>query len=221
MQTVSRFANATNETRVCLIRHGETDWNAQRRVQGQIDIPLNARGRFQAEAVACGLADECFTALYSSDLQRALQTAEPTAALHHLAIRSDPLLRERHYGVLQSLTAEEARVRHPRASLRHAARDPDYDYEDGESLSAFDQRISECLRALFRRHPGETVLVVTHGGVLDVAYRHAKGRPLTSRRDFALPNAGFNWLEGDAERWRVVTWADVSHIGQALDELPG
>jgi len=208
------------ETRVCLIRHGETDWNAERRVQGQIDVPLNARGRFQAEAVASGLASEHFTALYSSDLQRALQTAGPTAAFHQLAIRIDPLLRERHYGVLQSLTAEEARVRHPQASLRHAARDPDYDYEDGESLNRFDRRVGEWLRALFLRHPGETILVVTHGGVLDIAFRHARGRPLTSRRDFALPNAGFNWLEGDAEGWRVVTWADVSHIGLALDELP-
>lgn len=209
------------KTRLCLIRHGETDWNAERRVQGQIDIPLNARGRLQAEAVACGLADERFTALYCSDLQRALQTAEPAAVFHQLAICGDPLLRERHYGVLQSLTAEEAGVRHPQASLRHAARDPDYDYEDGESLNAFDRRISEYLRALFRRHPGETILVVTHGGVLEVAFRHARGRPLTSRRDFALPNAGLNWLEGDAVGWRVVTWADVSHIGRALDELPG
>ncbi|TRZ64234.1 MAG: histidine phosphatase family protein [Rhodocyclaceae bacterium] len=209
------------ETRLCLIRHGETDWNAERRVQGQVDIPLNAKGLFQAEAVARGLADESFAALYSSDLQRALQTAAPAAAFHHLPIRSDPLLRERHFGVLQSLTAEEARVRHPQASLRHAARDSGYDYEDGESLMVFEQRIRECLRALFRRHRGETILVVTHGGVLDIAYRHATRMPLTSRRDFALPNAGLNWLEGDTQGWRVVVWADLSHADQALDEQPG
>jgi len=208
-------------TRLCLIRHGETDWNAERRVQGQIDIPLNAKGRTQASSLARGLAAERFTAVYSSDLRRAMQTAEPSAGIHKLPIRADAALRERHFGVLQSLTAEEAQVCYPQASLRHAGRDPEYDYENGESLAAFEQRITQCLAELFRRHAGETILVVTHGGVLDIAYRQATGRPLTARRDFALPNAGLNWLEGDAGGWRVVVWADLSHIDQALDELPG
>lgn len=208
-------------TRLCLVRHGETDWNAERRVQGQIDIPLNAKGWSQAAALARGLAAESFAALYSSDLQRAVQTAEATAGLHRLPIRSDPALRERHYGVLQSLTAAEAQVSHPQASLRHAERDPDYAFEDGESLVVFQQRIRACLEELFHRHAGETILVVTHGGVLDIAYRHATGRGLSSRRDFALPNAALNWLEGDSAGWRVLLWGDLSHLAQALDELPG
>jgi len=208
-------------TRLCLIRHGESDWNAQRRVQGQIDIPLNARGRSQAAAVARGLAAERFTALYSSDLQRALQTAEPMANARGLPIRPDAALRERHFGVLQALTAEEANERYPQASLRHAARDPEFDYEYGESLAIFERRIRECLVELFRRHAGETILVVTHGGVLDIAYRQATGRPLTSRRDFGLPNGGVNWLEGDIDGWHVILWADVRHLDAALDELPG
>ncbi|MCX7175612.1 MAG: histidine phosphatase family protein [Proteobacteria bacterium] len=209
------------KTRLCLVRHGETDWNAERRVQGQIDIPLNAKGWTQAAFLARGLAEVSFTALYSSDLQRAMQTAEPSAGILRLPIRSDPALRERHYGLLQSLTAEEARARHPQASLRHAARDSEYAFETGESLTAFEQRIRECLDGLFRRHAGETILVVTHGGVLDIAYRHATGRPLSSRRDFALPNAALNWLEGDADGWSVLLWADSSHLAQALDELSG
>lgn len=208
-------------TRLCLVRHGETDWNAQRRVQGQIDIPLNARGRTQAEALARGLVAERFTALYSSDLQRALQTAQPTASIHQLPIRSDPLLRERHFGVLQALTAEEAQARHPQARLKHVARDPEYALETGESLVAFERRICACLESLLRRHLGETILVVTHGGVLDIAYRRATGRELTSRRDFELPNAALNWLEGDGDSWRVLRWADASHLGPALDELAG
>jgi len=203
------------------VRHGETDWNAQRRVQGQIDIPLNAKGRTQAAALARGLAAECFSALYCSDLQRALQTAEPTASSHQLTIRSDPALRERHFGVLQALTAEEAQVRHPQARLRHVARDPQYALESGESLAAFERRICECLDELFRRHIGESILVVTHGGVLDIAYRRATGRDLSSRRDFELPNAALNWLEAVAGDWRVLRWADAAHLGPALDELPG
>ena len=209
------------KTRLCMVRHGETDWNAERRIQGQLDIPLNAKGRSQALAMARGLADERFAALYSSDLQRAMQTAAATASTHQLAIRREPLLRERHFGVLQSMTAEEARVRHPEASQRLAVRDTEYAFDDGESLAIFEQRIRAYLSELFRRHAGETVLVVTHGGVLDIAYRHATGMPLSSRRDFALPNAALNWLEGDAEGWRVLRWADLSHVDRALDELPG
>lgn len=209
------------KTRICMVRHGETDWNAQRRVQGQIDIPLNARGRSQAAAVARGLAGERFVALYSSDLQRAMQTAEPTALTQQLPIRPDPVLRERHFGILQSLTPEEARERHPQTSLRHSARDAEFDYEGGESLVSFEKRIRDGLVELFRRHAGETVLVVTHGGVLDIAYRQATGKPLSSRRDFGLPNGGLNWLEGDTFGWRVIRWADVSHLDVALDELPG
>lgn len=209
------------KTRLCLVRHGETDWNAQRRVQGQIDIPLNAKGQTQAAALARCLVTERFAALYSSDLQRALQTAEPTASAQQLPIRSDPSLRERHFGVLQALTAEEAQARHPQARLKHVARDPEYALESGESLVAFERRIRACLESLFCRHAGETILVVTHGGVLDIAYRQATGRLLTSRRDFELPNAALNWLEGDADGWQVLRWADASHLGPALDELPG
>ena len=214
-------ADESMRTRLCIVRHGETDWNAQRRVQGQIDIPLNAKGRTQAAALARSLASERFSAVYSSDLQRALQTAEPTASIQQLPIRRDPSLRERHFGVLQALTADEAQARHPQARLKHAARDPEYALESGESLAVFERRIGDCLEGLLRRHAGETILVVTHGGVLDIAYRRATGRILTSRRDFELPNAALNWLEGAADGWQVLRWADSSHLDQVLDELAG
>jgi len=208
-------------TRICIVRHGETDWNAERRVQGQIDIPLNPVGLNQAKAAARGLAGESFSALYSSDLLRARQTAQQLASRHGLPLRVDAALRERHYGILQALTAEEARICHPQASLRHAERDPDYAFEGGESLVAFARRVLDGFEALGRRHAGETLLVVTHGGVLDILYRHATGRTLQGKRDFAVPNAAFNWLERAAEGWRVLAWADRRHLEAALDELPG
>jgi probable phosphoglycerate mutase len=109
--------------RLCLVRHGETDWNAQKRIQGQIDIPLNARGRAQAAATAAGLAGQRFDAVYSSDLARAWQTAQPIAAALGLPLYAAPGLRERHYGRMQGLTAAEARVRIPSVHAAYAARD--------------------------------------------------------------------------------------------------
>lgn len=206
-------------TLFCLVRHGETDWNAERRIQGQIDIPLNSTGLGQAEAAARGLAGESFAAIYSSDLLRARQTAAAAARVHGLPQCDEAALRERHYGILQSLTAEEARLRHPQASRQHAERNPDYAFEGGESLTAFAQRVLAGLETLRRRHAGETLLVVTHGGVLDILYRHATGRTLQGKRDFAVPNAALNWLERDADGWRVLLWADRRHLETALDEL--
>lgn len=207
------------KTRFCLIRHGETAWNAERRVQGQIDIPLNATGESQAAAAGRGLADENFAAAYSSDLVRARATAG--AVLTSQPILAEADLRERHYGVLQSLTMREAEALHPQAYRRHVARDPHYDLDGGESLDGFAKRVMAGLEALAERHVGQTVLVVTHGGVLDIVYRTATGRGLAAKRDFAIPNAAFNWLERDAAAWRILLWADQRHLGIALDELPG
>ena len=101
--------------RLCLIRHGETDWNVARRIQGHTDIPLNHTGLEQARLLAQSLADEQFDAIYSSDLGRARQTAEAVAHRLHQTVRLDPLLRERHYGEFQALTYDEARARFPDA----------------------------------------------------------------------------------------------------------
>lgn len=128
-------------------------------------------------------------------------------------------MRERHFGVLQSLTDEEARLRYPEATRRHDARDPDYAYEDGESLVTFERRIRNWLDKLVRRHPGDSVLVVTHGGVLDVAYRYATGLALIEPRNFALPNAALNWLEGDGDGWRLIRWAETSHLEDTIDDF--
>jgi len=206
------------KTRFCLIRHGETAWNVDRRVQGQIDIPLNATGEIQALAAGRGLAAEKFAAVYSSDLQRAIATA--TAVLPRGPIVAKADLRERHFGVLQSFTMKEAEILHPEVCRRHVARDPHYDLDGGESMDLFARRVMAALDELAQHHVGQTVLVVTHGGVLDIVYRIATGRGLGAQRDFPVPNAAFNWLERDAAVWRILLWADQRHLGIALDELP-
>jgi len=218
-------------TRLCIIRHGETAWNAEGRVQGQTDVPLSGVGRAQARAVANALArstnalsaraDERFAALYASDLVRVTQTAAPAAERLGLHARLDARLRERHYGVFETLTYVDAKEHFPEDYARFKLRDPDYDFGTGESLRGFYARTVECLSELIARHAGESILVFTHGGVLEMAYRYATGKPLSARRDFEIPNAALNWIEAAPGGWSVEAWADCSHLEAALDDLPG
>lgn len=208
-------------TRICMVRHGETDWNAGRRLQGQIDIPLNAVGRAQAQAAAAGLRKQRFDVLYSSDLARTRETAAPIAAALGLPVFAASGLRERHYGLMQGQTAEETRQRQPEIHARYAARDPDADLGGGESLRAFAARVEATLATLAAAHAGRRLLLVSHGGVLDIVYRLATGRDLSSPRDFSIPNAGINWVELAAGQWRLLAWGDCSHLAGAMDEVAG
>jgi len=174
--------SGTRSCRICLIRHGETDWNAERRLQGHLDVPLNETGLAQADAAARHLADERFAALYSSDLLRTRQTATPLERRLGRAMIREPRLRERHYGCFQGLTYDEAAQRYPQDYARHKAREPDFALPGGgESLIEFHHRIAAALAEITARHGGERVAVVTHGGVLDIIHRFASGLPLAKR----------------------------------------
>lgn len=209
-----------NLTRLCLIRHGETAWNAQRRIQGQLDIELNAEGLRQASAAGDHLKDEQFTALYTSDLARAWTTAQRIGRVVGLPLRLAPELRERRYGVFEGLTYDEASRRHPEWFARMESRDPDFAFpEDGESLRQLYERVVERLREIAAAHVGETVAVVTHGGVLDIANRFVRGNDLSMPRDFHVPNAGLNWLQVVGGEWRIEAWGVTAHLAAALDEL--
>ena len=182
-------------TRLCIVRHGETDWNAEGRVQGQLDIPLNAVGHAQARAVAAALAGHAFAAIHGSDLARVRETAAPAAAALALPVSCAAALRERHYGSFEALTYKEARERFPDAYARFGRRDPDFDCGSGESLRAFNARALDAVRGLAERHAGESILVFTHGGVLEMVHRHARAMELSAPREFEIPNAGINWIE--------------------------
>ncbi len=211
-----------SSARFCFVRHGETDWNVARRIQGQLDIPLNERGRAQARATARGLRRHRFDAIYSSDLGRALETAGYAAADLGLPVHHEPALRERHFGLFQRLTYAEAKVLHPQLYARHERREPGFVPPDGgESLEQLYRRVADGLRRLARRHPGQTLLLVTHGGVLDMVRRLATGQPLAAPRDFEIPNAALNWIETRGDTFHLQSWAERAHLEQALDELPG
>jgi len=209
-------------TRLCLIRHGETAWNTERRIQGQLDIPLAPTGRAQARAVARRLANTPFAAIYASDLARALSTAQAVAERLKLPVETAAALRERHYGALQGSTYAEFEQRYPQDYARFLTREETFALPGGgESLRAFADRVNRGVDAIVAAHPGQTALLVTHGGVLDILRRRACNRPLNTPRDFEIPNAGINWLEVDRGAWTLLAWAERGHLDRALDELPG
>jgi probable phosphoglycerate mutase len=207
-------------TRLCMVRHGETAWNAEHRVQGQLDVPLNAIGKAQALAASKVLAREQFDAIYSSDLSRARQTAEPAANFLSLKVNIEKDLRERHYGIFERLTYAEVKVRYPEDYARFEARDPEYAFRTGESLKDFSARSISIISRIAATHPGKSVLVFTHGGVLDKLYRFITGLPLSAQRNFGIPNAGLNRVELAPSGWQIRTWADITHLDRALDDLP-
>ena len=209
-------------TRICLVRHGETLWNAEKRIQGHTDIALAPRGLVQAEAAARCLSSQPVHALYSSDLLRARQTANCIAGALGLPLTLLPAFRERRYGLFEGLTYAEARVLHPADYQAFERRDPDFALpEGGESLRQLYQRVSQQLQHLAEAHPGQKVVLVTHGGVLDVVNRFVRGTPLDAPRDFLIPNAGMSWLNANAGRWTLERWGDTRHLESVgLDELP-
>jgi len=209
-------------TSFCLVRHGETDWNAERRLQGQLDIPLNAQGQRQARqlADAVAAAGHRFDALYSSPLRRAHDTATPLAQAIGLPLASQPALMERHFGAMQGARLDEAASTHPEAWAAYSARSLHHDLYGGESIQTFADRIHGAVRQLAEAHRGQRVLLVAHGGVLDMIYRLASGQPLQGQRMIVVPNASLNWLSYNGTQWQVDLWADTRHLGEtALDEI--
>jgi probable phosphoglycerate mutase len=209
-------------TRFCLVRHGETDWNVARRLQGHTDIPLNQNGVAQAAQMANALKaiDLQFDVLYSSDLQRAANTAGAIEKQFGVKLISDQALRERHLGALQGLTYDEAPGLKPALWSTHLSRDLDHSLEGGESIKQFANRIHTALEDIRKRHEGETILLVSHGGALDMMYRLASNQSLESEKVVAVPNASLNWISHNGQTWQVDQWADTSHLKNlALDNL--
>ncbi len=216
------MAHSSNPTitRICFVRHGETDWNVEKRIQGLTDIPLNEKGRAQALAMAFNAAHVSFRAIYSSDLVRAVDTARALAEREGQEVKLLPQLRERNFGIFQGITAAEGEQRYPEAYRLYAARDPHYDFETGESLLDFAARVADAVDWMVRHHTGQTIAAVTHGGVLDILFRKATGRPLSAPRDFKIPNCGLNWFRFDGQGWHLESWGDRHHLESVLTESP-
>ena len=207
-------------TRVLAIRHGETAWNVDGRIQGQLDVPLNDTGRWQVHRLALAVADEGISAIYSSDLLRALETAQAVARGCDRPITTDAGLRERGFGVFEGLSYDEINQRWPDQAARWRKREPDFRAEGGESLRQFFERSVGTVSRLAALHPGETIAIVSHGGVMDCLYRAATRIPLDAPRSWQLGNASINRLLYTPQGFTLIGWSDDHHLDDgALDEF--
>ena len=207
-------------TRLIAVRHGETAWNVDTRIQGHIDIGLNATGLWQAQRAGAALADEPIGVVYASDLSRAWQTAQAIAEPHGLAVQPEPRLRERAFGNMEGMSFAEIEAPLPVQAQRWRERDPEFEPEGGESLLTFRDRVTGVAAELAARHPGELVVLVAHGGVMDVLYRAATRQELQAPRTWQLGNAAINRMLWTPEGFSLVGWSDTAHLvaGSTLDE---
>jgi len=207
-------------TRIIAVRHGETSWNAEARIQGQTDIGLNQTGRWQAQRLGQALAAEAISAVYSSDLQRASATAEPIAQAAGTEVVPHQGLRERCFGMFEGRTFDEIQQAWPHHAQNWRKRIPDWQPpEGGESLLQLRARVTGTLQDLAARHHGEQIVVVAHGGVLDALYRVATGQDVSSPRTWELPNGAINRLLWTPQGLTIVGWSDTQHLDDpAADE---
>ncbi len=203
-------------TEFILIRHGETDWNRELRFQGHIDVPLNDTGHEQARRLGLRLAGEPVQQLISSDLLRTQQTAAPAAQQLGLDIVTTASLREQNFGVAEGLRGDELKQLHPRAWEEWLEFREDHALPEGESPIDFHARAIAALARIATAHNGQRVLVVTHGGVLDMVWRTVHGLGLNGPRRSDIPNAGFNRIciadPAAPERIEILDWADTRHL---------
>jgi probable phosphoglycerate mutase len=209
-------------TRIIAIRHGETTWNVDTRIQGHLDIPLSANGRWQAERLAEALRDEPIQAIYASDLARAWETAHYVGQAQGLPVTKEMGLRERDFGDFEGKTFAEIEMLLPEQSMRWRKRDPEFYPAGGESLITLRTRVLAAVERLAALHSGEQIALVGHGGVMDVLYRAATRLDIQAPRTWELGNAAINRLLWTPGGFTLVGWADTQHLNEdVLDEAAG
>jgi len=214
-------------TEILLIRHGVTAWNAIKRLQGHLDIPLSEEGQRQAAALGRALQDESLDAIFSSDLQRARQTAQAIAAPRGMTVQIDRGLRERCYGAFEGMLYAEIGARYPQAYAAWQAREIDARFPAGvheaETLREFSGRVVATITRIVSERRYRRIALVSHGGVLECAYRAAQGLGFAHARDFDIFNASVNRFAWDGNGLQLLRWGDVAHLedleAAVLDEI--
>ena len=201
-------------TRISAIRHGETAWNVDTRLQGHLDIPLNEVGLRQAQHLAQTLVKrETIDAIYASDLSRAHSTAQAIAQAMGQTVTVHAGLRERHFGAFQGRTYAQIETELPEHAWHWRKRTPDWAPPGGgESLTVLRERVIQTVEALAAARAGQHIVMVAHGGVLDILYRAAARLDLQAPRTWALTNTAVNRLLWTPQGLSLVGWGDTSHL---------
>ena len=204
-----------------LVRHGQSTWNREHRIQGQLDPPLSDEGRHQVELLGRRLAGRHLAGFYASDLKRAFETAEAIGAFVDLIPEPTPGLREIYLGDWEGLRTDEIAERFPDAWARWR-QEPDWDLvPGGEGAARFEARVIATLDEILDRHSHGDVLVVTHGGVIQVALHRVIGRPSRGLFPFKIQNASISLIEVRRGRMVIGGSNDVGHLEPALVTGPG
>jgi probable phosphoglycerate mutase len=202
-----------------LVRHGESTWNHEHRIQGQLDPPLSDEGRRQASQLGRRLAGRTFSGFYSSDLRRAAETSSLVGG--ELGIEPTPMpeLREIYLGLWEGLRTDELATRFPRVWASWSD-EPDWDLvPGGEGSARFEARVDAAMDSIFERHETGDILVVTHGGVIQVALHRVIGRPARGIFAFRIQNASVSVIERRSGRLVVGGVNDIGHLEAAPGEL--
>ena len=199
------------ETEIILIRHGETEWNSQKRMQGHSNSDLSSVGQAQIQALGQWMKNVPFDLIYSSDSLRAKQTAEAITQFSGHELQFDQRLREKNLGVFEGLTSEEAMERHPEVFRLFKTAGSKYVIDEGESTQQLQDRALEIVNEIRIKHPEERVLLVTHGGFIRVVMKHSLGLSLETPTRFLIRNTGVFRLEWE-DKWLVSQMGGVSHL---------
>jgi alpha-ribazole phosphatase len=205
-----------SDTELILVRHGETEWNSGHRVQGHTDTPLSERGRAQAARLGPRLAREPIRAFYASDLRRAVETAEPAAALMGLSIECSAAFREANYGSWEGLTVDEIAARYPEEYALWRSDSARHRPPDGESLEALQERVMTALEELLEQHGGETLCVVAHGGSVRAAVCGVLGLPIDAWRSLRADNTGITRIRYSNLGPQLALFNDIGHLDERV-----
>jgi len=199
-------------TRALLIRHGETDWNREARIQGQLNVPLNEMGRAQARRLADRLRGEGIEAAYSSDLIRVYETAEIALAGSGLSIHKTADLREVSFGAWQGKRWADVEGEFPQEVLHYRQNYGRYAPPGGESLMALRRRSVAAFQRIIGDHRGQTVALFAHGGPCRAILAEVLGLDVAKARRFGMGNASVHVVEVDGDEARIVLLNDTGHL---------
>ena len=195
-----------------IVRHGETEWNAEGRIQGHTDIGLSENGAQQARSLGQRLADRQIDVAYSSDLKRTSETARLALGHRNVVLNETPMLREYHKGIFEGMTLTEIQTQFPDEYPKYLEKDLSYAPEGGETTRDVSTRMASIFQEIKAKHLDETVLVVSHGGALRAAMVSLLGMPLEGNWSFVFGNCGLTMVDTFADNAVLRLFNDTSHI---------